>query len=149
MARVLIPRPSAMAAMDDPEDCLDLWEQATSVLDELSAIDDRLRETVREHQRSHLRILRLEGVAHGDSGSMRDEMYETDRKQAAREELVDARERHSELADRLDELRDERQQLRQTVERHFMAVDSVRMDLTPVDESAVRDQVGRPVELGV
>lgn len=149
MARVLVPRPSAMAMFDDPEDALDLWNRATAVLDELDGIDDRLREAVREHQRSHLRILRLESVAHGDTGSMRGEMFETDRKQTAREELVDARERHSVLANRLDELRDERQRLRQTIERNFMAVDTAHLDLSPVDELRVRDQVGRPAEMGV
>lgn len=149
----LIPEPRRIAEADSFDDVRAMYADAQTLVDEHQSLRQDIRDKIRRHQRLSLRIRRARDVLEG-RGSMKAETFpdaETDRQRAARETLDEIVPEAESLFDEIRDLQDRREQLARRIDRDFVAVrlDRERPELPGVDESAVRDQVGRPAEMGV
>lgn len=145
----LIPERDYLIESETFEEFLAKYNEADRILEQLESLRIELRENHRRTQVLRNRLHKARKAASGADGGMRDQMWETERKQRGRDLAQKLREELNSHLEDVEELEQRYEQLARHVDRDFCAVTIAQHlpNTTAPDRQRIHDEVGRPVEL--
>lgn len=145
----LIPERSYLIESDTYAEFIEKHREADTILSRLQSSRLALRSAHKRTQQLRNRLHKARKAARGEGGGMRDQMWETERKQRGRELAKKLLQQHNDHLEKVEELEKEHEQLARHIDKNFCAVQIAQHlpNTSPPDKRKIHDEVGRPVEL--